>query len=246
MEVYSRDFESSEKEDRSPLTEADLRSNEVISAGLSAIDETPILSEESAQIPYPERRGWTRFWLVDPLDGTKEFIKRNGEFTVNIALIDSGVPTLAVVHAPAIGITYWASDAKAFKRDSSGTSELYAADYDSGVLRVVASRSHAGPETDQFLDALRAQVGELELVSKGSSLKLCMVADAQAHLYPRLGPTMEWDVAAADAVVRASGGEVVGLDGKPLQYNKESLLNPFFIVRSTGPGVRRLTDFICA
>jgi len=242
MEVYGSEFSSTEKEDRSPLTEADLRSNETITRGLSTIDSTPILSEESAQIPFEERRNWTRFWLVDPLDGTKEFIKRNGEFTVNIALIEEGAPVLAVVHAPAISVTYWAAGGKAYKRDAGGERVISVEDYPGGTLRVVASRSHAGPETEALLESMKAEVVELDLLSIGSSLKLCMVADGQAHVYPRLGPTMEWDVAAADAVVRAAGGEVVSLDGIPLVYNKESLLNPFFIVRPRSQAIRELTS----
>lgn len=242
MEVYGREFSTTEKDDRSPLTEADLRSNEVITRGLASIDGTPILSEESAQIAYADRRGWTRFWLVDPLDGTKEFIKRNGEFTVNIALIENSVPVLAVVYAPAMGVTYWAAGGRAFKREADGVRQIAVADYSGGILKVVASRSHAGPETEAFLDHLRTETGDLDLLSIGSSLKLCMVAEGQAHLYPRLGPTMEWDVAAADAVVRAAGGEVVALDGNALTYNKENLLNPFFVVRSRDEKLLQLTS----
>jgi 3'(2'), 5'-bisphosphate nucleotidase len=240
MEVYEGGFTVTEKADRSPLTEADLRSHEAICRDLSELADLPILSEEAAAQPYDERAGWSRFWLVDPLDGTKEFVNRNGEFTVNIALIEDGVPVLGVVHAPCLELTYWAADGKAFRRDCQGMTEVHASDYIGGSLRVVASRSHAGPETEALLTHLRARLGDLDLVNRGSSLKLCMVADGQAHLYPRLGPTMEWDVAAADAVVRAAGGEVVNLRGHPLAYNKKSLLNPFFLVRAVGRGTRAL------
>jgi len=233
--VYARDFTTVEKDDKSPLTEADLASHHAIVAGLEKIDPSiPILSEESKAMAYEERSHWTRFWLVDPLDGTKEFIKRNGEFTVNIALIDGNEAVLGVVHAPVLGTTYaGAKGLGAFKIENGERKPIEVAQYEGGELRVVASRSHAGPETEALIDALRAKVGEVELVSKGSSLKLCMVSDGEAHLYPRLGPTMEWDVAAAHAVVTGAGGNVTNTEGKELEYNKENLLNPFFIV--SGP-----------
>lgn len=236
MEVYSRDFSTSEKDDKSPLTEADLASHHKIVDGLTAIDPSiPILSEEAKAKPYDERKGWTKFWLVDPLDGTKEFIKRNGEFTVNIALIEDGKPILGVVHAPAIEATYAGivGEGAWVERDGAKV-DIHATRYEGGKLNVVASRSHAGPETEAMIDKLREKTGDCELVSIGSSLKLCLVAEGKAHLYPRLGPTMEWDTAAAHAVVEAAGATVKNADGSELAYNKENLLNPYFIVSSAG------------
>lgn len=236
LAVYRRDFATYEKEDKSPLSEADLASHEVILKGLTEIDPTiPVLSEESKEVAFEVRSQWERFWLVDPLDGTKEFIKRNDEFTVNIALIENGAVVLGVVHAPVLGITYAAGvGVPAFEIRDSVRSPISVATYSEGTYRVVASRSHAGPETEELIQRIRDRCGEVELVSKGSSLKLCMVADGEAHFYPRLGPTMEWDVAAAQAVVEGAGGFVTDTHGNPLKYNKESLLNPFFIVRGSG------------
>jgi 3'(2'), 5'-bisphosphate nucleotidase len=236
MDIYARDFSTMEKEDKSPLTEADLASHHAIVEGLAALDTGfPILSEESKAVPYDVRSGWNTFWLVDPLDGTKEFIKRNGEFTVNIALIEEGEPVLGVVYAPVLKTTYAAAaGAGGYVEKDGNRSDLRSAAYSGGELRVVASRSHAGPETEELISKLRAEVGDVELVSIGSSLKLCLVAEGKAHLYPRLGPTMEWDVAAAHAVVNASGAQVTQVDGSRFEYNKRDLLNPFFIVSSEG------------
>lgn len=190
----------------------------------------PILSEESRETLYRERSNWPLFWLVDPLDGTKEFIKRNGEFTVNIALIQGHEPVLGVVHAPALDTTYSAAKGYgAFKGDGlADPSRITTSDPD-GKVRVVVSRSHAGPETENFLERLRERI-ELEFVSIGSSLKLCLIAEGRAHLYPRLGPTMEWDTAAAHCVVESAGGFVKEKgSGKPLRYNKRELRNPHFL-----------------
>ena len=236
MNIYTNeeDFNTTYKDDRSPLTKADLLSNEIITKGLQELTpEIPILSEESKKTAYEERVNWTRFWLVDPIDGTKEFIKRNGEFTVNIALIDSGKPVLGVVHAPARNTTYWGAEGEgAFKAKEGETSPMQVTQTHAGLdaITVVASRSHAGPETTEFLEKLEASSGTLNKVSAGSSLKLCLVASGEAQLYPRFGPTMEWDTGAAHAVVLQAGGTVTNLAGEPLQYNKEDLLNPFFVV----------------
>ena len=229
------------KEDDSPLTRADLASHRLIKARLERLTpRVPVLSEESKAAPYDERRAWSLFWLVDPLDGTKEFVKRNGEFTVNIALVQGGKPVLGVVHAPALGSTYWAAaSVGAFKRTDGGEAlPIHTQPYDEGALRLVASRSHAGAQTEAFVARLRedARVGEVTLVSIGSSLKLCLVAESEAHLYPRFGPTMEWDTAAAQCVVEVAGGEVTDLEGAPLRYNKEDLLNPFFVVSGARRG----------
>jgi 3'(2'), 5'-bisphosphate nucleotidase len=230
MKVYERaDFGTTTKADSSPLTQADLASHRVIAEGLEALSPgVPVLSEESKTEPFETRRGWPRFWLVDPLDGTKEFIKRNGEFTVNIALIEGDAPVLGVVHAPATALTYWAAAGVGAFKGPGQTTPLTAASFQGGTLNLVASRSHAGAETETLVAALRQDL-EVELVSIGSSLKLCLVADGQAHLYPRFGPTMEWDTAAAQCVVEAAGGFVRDTRGERLRYNKENLLNPHFI-----------------
>ena len=234
VEVYgSMDPGVTYKKDDSPLTQADLASHRVIVEGLARLDTSiPILSEEGAERAYGERQAWDRFWLVDPLDGTKEFIKRNGEFTVNIALIEGGAPILGVVYAPVVGRTYAGVFGEGAWRQDDGPEgagerrPIQASGTSGRGLAVVASRSHGSEHQGAFLGVL----GEHELVSMGSSLKLCLVADGTADVYPRLGPTMEWDTAAAHAVVRAAGGRVLAFTGQALQYNKENLLNPFFIV----------------
>ena len=232
MVVYnSDDFNVELKNDDSPLTKADIAANDIIVAALAELTpDIPILSEESAKAPYETRKEWTKFWLVDPLDGTKEFIKRNGEFTVNIALIENGKPILGVVYAPVLKHTYSGAEGiGAFKQEENNPAqEIKVADHRNQKLKVVASSSHAGPDLQAFLDSL----GDYDVISMGSSLKLCLVAEGKAHLYPRLGPTMEWDTGAAHAVVNAAGGQVTDLDKEPLQYNKENLLNPYFIVKN--------------
>lgn len=233
LEVYARDdFDTRLKADDSPLTEADIAAHHIIVDGLTALDANiPILSEESADISWQERQHWSRYWLVDPLDGTKEFIKRNGEFTVNIALIENHQPVMGVVYAPVLDIVYVGSEQGAFRIDSSGSKAIHVKPHQPGeIWKVVGSRSHAGDSLLAYLDAL----GEHEMVAMGSSLKLCLVAEGQAHVYPRLGPTSEWDTAAAHAVVNAAGGRVVQADSdEVLLYNsKESLLNPHFIVNA--------------
>ena len=230
MEVYARDFDIVEKDDKSPLTEADLAAHRLIVDELSKLEpRLPILSEESASIPYEERSRWLRYWLVDPLDGTREFIKRNGEFTVNIALIESGRPSCGVVHVPVSETSYFGCvDKGARKREKDGPTEpIHVARQRRHPLIVAGSRSHAGDSLKQFLE----KAGPHEIMSMGSSLKLCLVAEGRADIYPRLGPTSEWDTAAAQAVVEAAGGVVTDLDMKPLRYNrKDSLLNPYFLV----------------
>jgi 3'(2'), 5'-bisphosphate nucleotidase len=235
LEIYERvDPEVTYKDDASPLTAADLASHEILAAGLAELAPgIPLLSEEGASLPWEERRGWPRFWLVDPLDGTKEFVKRNGEFTVNVALIEGGVPVLGVVHCPTLGRTYLgARGAGARRRDGDGEARaIRASGSGAEELVVVASRSHAGPELAAFLAALPVH----RLVSMGSSLKLCLVAEGSADFYPRLAPTMEWDTAAAHAVVLEAGGRVFDTAGVALEYNKESLRNPHFLVAGERP-----------
>jgi 3'(2'), 5'-bisphosphate nucleotidase len=237
LAVYERDFAATTKADGSPLTEADRAAHELIVARLAALSpDIPVLSEESAGITYEERARWNRFWLVDPLDGTKEFIKRNGEFTVNIALIAGDEPLLGVVHVPVSGATYFACRGEGAFLDAPGRppSAIHAGSYTAGRARVVASRSHAGDGLRAYLDGLAAAEGEFDTVAMGSSLKLCLVAEDKADVYPRLGPTSEWDTAAAQCVVEAAGGRVTDVHGEPLRYNKTSLLNPWFIVSGAG------------
>jgi len=231
LEVYaSGDPGTTTKADSSPLTLADLCAQRVILAGLGSLTpELPLLSEESAEVPYATRRTWERYWLVDPLDGTREFLARNGEFTVNIALVVGHHPALGVVYVPARDTMYWGVPGEGAWRSVAGgpATPIRARARAASPLRVVASRSHGGSALDAFL----GQLGPHELVSVGSALKLCMVAEGSADLYPRLGSTSEWDTAAAHAVVMAAGGTVVMKDGEPLRYNThEGMLNPDFLV----------------
>ena len=223
-------YDVEDKADNSPLTTADIAAHEIIERGLRDLrPDWPILSEESGEVPYRERAAWDRYWLVDPLDGTREFIKRNGEFTVNIALVEEGVPVLGVVHAPVIETDYFAArGAGAWKRAGDEPAHpIHVRPAPADRLRVAGSRSHAGDRLAGFLDRL----GEHELRPMGSSLKSCLVAEGEADLYPRLGPTSEWDTAAAQAVVEAAGGHVTDTAMRPLRYNQgESLLNPEFFV----------------
>lgn len=242
MDIYTHpdtDWQVERKADNSPLTLADRRSHQVIAEALKDT-HIPLLSEEGAHLPYNERKAWNKLWIVDPLDGTKEFLKRNDEFTVNIALVENGVPVMGVVYAPAKQLLYYGEkDKGAFAAVVNGDKEidnLYAIpskeSYSGRPYRVVASRSHLSAETETFINNLRQQHPNLELVSAGSSLKICLVAEGKADVYPRLAPTMEWDTAAGHAVALAAGKEVVyASDGAPLHYNKEDLHNPYFIVK---------------
>jgi len=231
MDIYhGEDFGETSKADNSPLTLADLAAHRVIVDGLSRFaPQYPILSEEAADISYAVRSQWASFWLVDPLDGTKEFLKRNGEFTVNIALVEHGVPVLGVVYAPVLDVCYFAARGTgAFVQRGDAAvqairAEAHAAD---SAIKVVASRSHSDARTAALLQKL----GNHECISMGSSLKLCLIAEAAAHFYPRLGPTMEWDTAAAHAVVTEAGGMVCNIDEQALRYNKEDMHNPEFLV----------------
>jgi 3'(2'), 5'-bisphosphate nucleotidase len=240
MEVYETDFSVETKADTSPLTQADLAAHGVIAAGLERLTpDIPLFSEESVPPPYETRRGWQRYWLVDPLDGTKEFVNRNGEFTVNIALIEDHAPVFGVVHVPVRRQTYvGVAGAGAYRLDSAEgsvertplTGRAFAgAGTDEEPLVVVASRSHGGERLENYLEALKAEYGAVSRTPVGSSLKLCILAEGEADLYPRLGPTSEWDIAAAHAVLAAAGGDVWAVDGTALSYNKgDSVLNPEF------------------
>jgi 3'(2'), 5'-bisphosphate nucleotidase len=229
LDIYERGFEVDEKQDHSPVTAADRAAHELISERLSALTpDIPVLSEEAASAGFSQRAGWTRLWLVDPLDGTKEFISRNGEFTVNIALVENGQPVLGVVYVPVTGTSYFACRGRGAHKQLGGCAmrAIKARAYGGARPIVVASRSHAGPETEAFLQA----IGPHDVVSMGSALKFCLVAEGTADVYPRLGPTMEWDTAAAHCVVECAGGRVTDLRGNPLTYNKPDLHNPWFVV----------------
>lgn len=231
MEIYETDFDVKHKDDKSPLTKADMAAHDTIVTGLQEIvPHWPILSEESASIPYEERTQWPCYWLVDPLDGTREFIKRNGEFTVNIALIENHQPILGVVYVPVTRITYFAAVGQgAFKWLPEHSPEsIRTRSCPQSRLTVAGSRSHAGQSLQKFIEGLGV---EIELVSIGSSLKSCLVAEGKADIYPRFGPTSEWDTAAAQCVVEQAGGYLTDVQLQPLRYNtKESLINPYFLV----------------
>lgn len=229
MEVYARDFEVETKSDRSPLTQADLAAHHVIVQGLSRLTpELPILSEESATVPWEARQQWTSYWLVDPLDGTREFIKRNGEFSVNIALIHMGTPVFGVVQAPVDGRVWHAMRGEqAYRRDGAFDTALRVRRPAHAPLRVAASRSHRDARTEAAL----ARMGEIELVAQGSSLKFCRIAEGELDVYPRFGPTSEWDTAAGQCVLLSAGGALVAAaTGKTFRYNRRgTLLNGDFI-----------------
>lgn len=242
LEVYENDFSVQHKADESPLTVADLNSHNVIIAGLEPTG-IPVLSEEEKALPFEERKGWDQFWLVDPLDGTKEFIKKNGEFTVNIALVEKGEPIEGVVYVPVTGKMYYGSrengsfsftiqneETKSIEELMENATKL-PVKQDAEKYTIVASRSHNTPETEAFIEEKRKIHGEVELISAGSSIKLCLVAEGKANVYPRLAPTMEWDTAAGHAVAKFAGCSVINYQtGSELTYNKENLLNPWFVI----------------
>jgi 3'(2'), 5'-bisphosphate nucleotidase len=241
LEVYQTEFAVDAKADDSPITEADRRANTVIRDGLAGLPQGwPILSEEARAAPWETRKAWREYWLVDPLDGTREFVQRNGQFTVNIALVRAGRPVLGVVHVPVSGVTYAGIVGQcAWRRERGGENEaIRVRPLTGGPVKVVGSRSHRGPDLDGYLERL----GDHEMVPMGSSLKFCVVAEGHADVYPRLGPTSEWDTAAAEAVLVAAGGRVVASDGEPLGYNKPNLLNPWFI--ASGDGSRDWTLYL--
>lgn len=234
LRVYSQDFSVEHKDDRSPLTEADMAAHHCIVAGLQELTPgLPVLSEEEASIPYRERSLWRSYWLVDPLDGTREFIKRNGEFTVNIALIEDHRPILGVIYVPVSGVTYFACRGGGAHRQEPDAAPrvIHARPWGGGHITVAGSRSHRDPRFDRFL----AQFEDYSVISMGSSLKSCLVAEGKADIYVRLGPTSEWDTAAAQCIVEEAGGRLLDTAMQPLRYNsKDSLLNPYFIVCGDG------------
>ncbi len=253
LDIYDSEFEVETKADQSPLTTADKRSHEIIKAGLAHLN-IPLISEEGKSIPYQERKQWDTAWIIDPLDGTKEFIKRNGEFTVNIALIVNQKPILGVVFAPVPGWLYVAAvEIGAYKITGSAPDEFFkdttlpmdeqltellnrgeklpVAHSERKIYTIVGSRSHGTPELEAFVEKKRSEKGEVDFIAAGSSLKICLVAEGSADIYPRLGPTMEWDTAAGQAVAECAGARVyVYDDGRTLLYNRENQLNPYFIV----------------
>jgi 3'(2'), 5'-bisphosphate nucleotidase len=232
LEIYEKDFEVDFKVDGSPLTLADQSAHALIQAALEKLDPLiPVLSEESTQAVFQQRLSWNKFWLVDPLDGTKEFVKRNGEFTVNIALIENGEPILGVVHTPVKDVSHYAATGLgSFKKLSdNSTSPLAVKTATKNKIVMVASRSHSGPEVSEYQQNIEMEYGQIEIASMGSSLKICLVAEGAADIYPRLGPTSEWDTAAAHCVLEMAGGRLTDLTGERLKYNKPDILNPWFL-----------------
>lgn len=228
LSIYNRDFHIEYKEDKSPLTEADLKANKIICDSLSQLyPNIPIMSEENREIAYEIRKNWEYYWCIDPIDGTKEFIKKNGEFTINIALLKNNLPVLGVVYAPAIDTIYYSKQGEGAFKNSLKLPLIDEKD----TFVIVASKSHNSDDTKSYIDNIQTDKKK-ELISIGSSLKLCLVAEGKADIYPRLAPTSEWDTAAANAIVIESGKNVFDYDsGELLKYNKNNLLNPWFIVK---------------
>jgi len=251
LEVYNREgsIEVRTKDDHSPLTEADLAAHQIIVSELTKFTpDLPILSEESANVSWEKRHSWSKYWLVDPLDGTKEFVKRNGEFTVNIALIENHVPVLGVVFVPVKNILYSGGQGiGAFIEREGLVKKIAVASMSSDLkndakkdkakdtIKIVASRSHRGPELDAWINKVEKAFKKVELLSMGSSLKICLVAEGKADIYPRLALTSEWDTAAAQAILEAAGGILTDTAFKSYRYNhKENILNPFFFAIGDG------------
>jgi len=234
MKVYQQDFDVDYKKDNSPLTKADIKSNEIITESLKDLyPEIPILSEENKEVPYKIRKNWEYFWLIDPLDGTKEFVKKNGEFTVNIALIYKNIPVLGVIYAPTLNLLYYAhKDRGAFKQEKNKKPQrlpIYKHAKDD-AFKVIVSKSHYNQETKDFVDNLKRQYEKIEFINIGSSLKFCLIAEGKADIYPRLAPTMEWDTAAGQAIIEESKGRITKYKTKEsIKYNKHNLLNPYFV-----------------
>lgn len=245
LKIYSSEIAVEMKEDRSPLTLADKNANVAIMKFLEGTG-IPVLSEEGKEIPYSVRSSWKRFWMVDPLDGTKEFIKRNGEFTVNIALIEDGIPIAGIIYVPVRKELYVGQEGVAAYKVEGVEPETQGITWEGMQKKgkklpvnqsqrpfmVVGSRSHMSPETEEFIDTLKAEHGEVDIVSMGSSLKICLVAEGVADVYPRFAPTMEWDTAAGHGIALGAGCEVIDHKLKSaMRYNKENLLNNWFIVK---------------
>ena len=234
MMVYAGDFAVNYKDDHSPLTEADKRSNDIVISGILRLyPDANIISEESESLPYERRKDWRSLWLIDPLDGTKEFVKRNGEFTVNIALIEDGVPTIGVVYAPVPDLLYYGiSGDGSYKVEKGLTIKIHAGIpyMQKDTVKILTSRSHMSPDTQEFVRQIESGGKKVEFHSVGSSLKTCLVAEGAADVYPRFGPTMEWDTAAAHAIALNAGADILNAHtGLRLNYNKPDLTNPSFI-----------------
>ncbi|MCB4798317.1 3'(2'),5'-bisphosphate nucleotidase CysQ [Neotamlana laminarinivorans] len=244
LKIYNKDFNIEYKDDKSPLTEADIASNEII---VKKLQETniPIISEENKTVDYETRKNWSQCWIVDPIDGTKEFIKKNGEFTVNIALVENGKTKLGVIYVPVSKELYYTNESKTkayktiitsldLKVDSllfKSEDEINKAESNTSEIKVVGSRSHMNEDTLQFVESLKTEGNNVEIVSKGSSLKFCLVAEGKADVYPRFAPTMEWDTAAGQAICEAVGLTVIDQSTKkPMLYNRQNLLNSYFLV----------------
>jgi len=236
MKIYQQDFKVDYKADNSPLTKADIKSNDMIVESLKDLyPKIPILSEENKEVPYNIRKNWEYFWLIDPLDGTKEFVKKNGEFTVNIALIHKDTPVLGVIYAPTLEVLYYAQkDQGAFKQEKNKRPQklpIYNHP-NNGTLKVIVSKSHYNQETKDFVNDLKNQYKNIEFINIGSSLKFCLIAEGKADIYPRLAPTMEWDIAAGQIIVEQTGGKILEFKiQESLKYNKQNLLNPWFVTK---------------
>jgi len=241
MDIYDSEFSYKLKDDSSPLTKADLRSNQIIINELQKLDPRyPILSEESSEIRFEERSLWDKYWLVDPLDGTKEFVKKNGEFTVNIALIEKNRPIFGVIRVPAQSATYWGgvSVGSMKKTDGEDAKKINVSYNNNQKLRIISSRSHK----NELLKSFLIKLAPFEEIYTGSSLKFCLIAEGKADFYPRLGPTSEWDTAAGEAILEFSGGCVLSDEGNKIAYNSsKSLLNPNFLASSNE---RLISDFL--
>ena len=243
-EIYNSDFDYQLKKDLSPITAADNLSHIIITKRLKILTpEIPVLSEENCDIPYKIRANWTKYWLVDPLDGTKEFIKRNGEFTVNIALIENNTPIFGVIHLPVTSETYWGSQVNGsfYSNENNDVERIRVSENNHNPIRLVASRSHPS----DMLDSLLEKKVDYEITEIGSSIKFCLIASGQADCYPRFGPTSEWDTAAGEAIARFAGGQIVTTNGNSIKYNlKGNYLNPNFIVSNDKINADRILSLI--
>jgi 3'(2'), 5'-bisphosphate nucleotidase len=237
LDIYYTEFEVTRKDDFTPLTKADAASNEIIVTALGKLyPDVPVISEEGRQVSFAQRRQWPLLWLVDPLDGTKEFINRNGEFTINIALIAHARPVWGMVLAPVSGDAYYASERCGVKRLRKGSIEVVHASRQTTQLTIATSRSHLSPQVGKYVMKLRTRFEKVDFISTGSALKFCLIAEGRAHLYPRFGTTMEWDTAAGQIIVEEAGGAVVDMSSHaPLHYNKADLHNPAFM--AIGPAL---------
>jgi len=233
LEVYNTDFDFQMKEDLSPLTKADTLSNQIICSSLKTLTpDIPILSEEDSDISFEKRSNWEKYWLIDPLDGTKEFIKKNGEFTVNIALIENNIPRLGIIHLPVTSETYWGSknNGSYYVNANNKSKQISVSKKPENIITVMASRSHPNEKLDSLLEKIK----HYKIVNRGSSLKFCQIAAGQADVYPRFGPTSEWDIAAGHAILLGASGNIYDLNGNEIRYNiRSNYLNPFFIATSS-------------